>query len=66
MTIADVAAYARCSARTVYRAVESGRLRAGRKGVAQYVVRREDVDAWLFQPRATEDSEGNEGHGFNR
>lgn len=51
MMVEDVADYARCSRRTLYRAVATGRLRSGRKG-RHLVFDEGDVEAWLFAPAA--------------
>lgn len=48
LDVADVAAYCSVSAKTVYRAIESGRLRAARLGDGgAYRIRREWADAWI-------------------
>jgi len=59
MSVAEVATYARCSTKTVYRAHEdkllvggaahTSRSREGESG--RLVFRRSDVDAWLFAER---------------
>jgi excisionase family DNA binding protein len=48
LTIDQVAELCQVSAKTVYRAISSGRLRASRLGRGSaYRIRLEDVDAWL-------------------
>ena len=47
LTVAEVAAYARVSTRTVYRAIWAGKLRASRSG-RQLRIHPDDVDAWLL------------------
>lgn len=48
LTVAEVAAVARCGARLVYREITAGRLRAARVGGRKALrIRRDWVDAWL-------------------
>jgi excisionase family DNA binding protein len=56
MSVGEVATYTRLAEKTIYRAIEDGFLRVGRPRTkrsttgtrGRVVVRRSDVDAWLF------------------
>jgi excisionase family DNA binding protein len=48
LTIREAATYTRCGAKTLYRAIHAGQLRAARVGGRRkFVVRREWLDAYL-------------------
>ncbi|TNF28017.1 MAG: DNA-binding protein [Deltaproteobacteria bacterium] len=56
LTVREVARYARCNRRTVYRAVASGELRAGRKGSTHLLFDPVDVRRWVFGDSGAADS----------